>query len=247
MTEKYSPIDGPVEDRKKRLKDIDAAERAQLIKAAAWLAAPLLVIPMMVAAYARSAKGLSLFATLLLGVGIALGGALFFYVIVYKGGIGGTAALLGRLYGGGSTTGTPMAKSYWRAQALSVRGDHAQALDSLELEALDDPGDPRPCLHAAAICTGELNDSKSAIEWYRRAQSAERIDPETHAYVSTRLVELYEALGEDSRAMVELRRLISLHPDSKYADHARRHLAAIKEQQLETYMDEAGGPPEERG
>ncbi len=247
MTEKYSPIDGPLEDRKKPLRDVDATERAHLIKAAAWLAAPLLVIPAMVAVYANAAKGLSPFVSVLLGAATSLGGALFFYVIVYKFGIGGTTALFGRLYGGSGSTGTPTPKSYWRAQALSVRGDNAQALDSLELEALDDPGDPRPFLRAAAICTGELNDSKSAIEWYRRAQRAERIDPETHTYVSTRLVELYESMGEDGRAMVELRRLISLHPESKYADHARRHLTAIKAQRLETYLDETAGPPEERG
>ena len=218
MQEPYRPIDGPIEDRKRRLKDVDAVERAHTMIAVGRLAPPLLLLSFLVVVVSGS---------LLAGLAMGLGGALFYYIIVLKGAIGGTAWLFGRLFGVGST-GTPLPNTFWRAQALSVRGAHADALADLELEALDDPDDPGPCLRAASVCADELHDPEKAIDWYQRAQRTARIEPETHAYVSTRVIELYRTLGQDGRAVVELGRLLALHPDSKYADGARTHLAELK-------------------
>lgn len=242
MTEEYPPIEGPIEDRRKPLKDLDAVERAYFLKAATWLVAPLLVFSVLVV-FGSLAKGFSLLASLFFGIATGLGGAAFSYLVVYRGAIGGTAALFGRLYGVGST-GTPRPKTYWRAQALAVRGAHARALDSLELEALDDPGDPGPCLRAAALCAGELDDLEAAIEWYRRARGAKRIDAQTDAYVLTRLVELYETVGEGGRAIVELRRLINQHPESDYAEYARRRLERLRAERFAAHSSDGGEPAE---
>jgi hypothetical protein len=229
MPEHYPPIDGPIEDRRRSLTDIDAPERTYLLKAAAWLFTPLVVLSFFVF-YASLAKGLSLPLALLAGIGTGVGGAAFFYFVMYHGAIGGTTSLLGRLYAGGG--GTPRRKTFWEADAALARGEPKVALAALELEVLEDPGDPDPCLRAAIICARDMNDPPAGIEWLLRARAAERIDDESAAYVSLRLAQLYEASGEAGNAMVELRRLLSEHAESKYSEGARRRLAELKREQV---------------
>lgn len=212
--------------KRKPLKDVDAAARTQLFKALAWLV-PVGLFFFVAVTFAALSDGAGLVQALLMGLALGLLAPLLVYGLLFLFVIGGTANFLGRIYGGGSS-GTPTPPSYWRAQALSVRGSHREALEALEAEVLDDPGDPVPCLRAAALCIEELDDPEAAVDWYKRARKAERITAEADAYVSIRLVDLHEALGENGRAMVELRRLLERHPDSQYARSARARLRALK-------------------
>ncbi len=140
--------------------------------------------------------------------------------------IGGTATFLGNLYY--SSEATPQPPTSWRAQALSVRGSHAEALEALQEEVAEYPDDPGPCLKAAALCLQELNEPEAAIAFYERARGLPGIAAETEQYITIRLADIYESLDRRGPAMKELRRLLDRHPDSKYAGGARTRLAALK-------------------
>ena len=236
MGKKRSILHRLIEGGDRPVKDVDSTARAQLIKALVWLA-PACLVFFGAVTLAASSAGAGPLQALLIGLALGLLAPLLVYAFLFLFVIGGTANYLGRLYGGGST-GTPTPPSYWRAQALSVRGAHKEALESLEAEALGDPGDPGPCLRAAALCIEELDDPEAAVEWYKRARRAVRVTAETDAYVSIRLVDLYEAQDEAGRAMVELRRLLERHPDSQYARSARARLRVLRAELEESRQQE---------
>jgi tetratricopeptide (TPR) repeat protein len=239
MAERRSLLDRLIEGSDKPLKDVDATARAHLVKALAWLL-PACVAFFLGVTFVALSKGAGVAQALLLGLFLGLLGPLLVYAFLFRFVIGGTANYLGRLYGGGSS-GSPTPPNYWRAQALSVRGSHREALEALEVEALADPGDPGPCLRAAALCVEELDDPESAVEWYKRARSAQRITTQTDAYVSIRLVDLYETRGEAGRAMVASRRQLERHPDSPYAQSARSRLNILKAELEELRHQEENG------
>jgi hypothetical protein len=211
----------------KPLKDVDSAERAQLIHALAWLLPALVVLGVFTAFAASAILGLGLFLSLLVGLSVILIGFSFFYVIMYKGVIGGTASLLGSIYGG---AGSPAQRrpAYSRAQALASRGACDDALAVLEADIFEDPGDAGPYLAAAAICIDNLGDRQRGADFYRRALAAERLNAETGAYICVRLAQLHEAEGDTGRESVELRRLLERYPESLYCAQARRRLKELK-------------------
>lgn len=223
---------GSKEERRKPLQDVDSTARARLLHALVWLV-PVSLIFFAAVTYASLEAGASLLVALLIGIALGLAGPFLAYGLIAYLVMGGAVFVLGRLYGGG-TAGTPLPPSYWRAQALSARGSHLEALKALEGEVARDRDDPGPCLRAAALCAGELGDLESAVGWYKRARTASRIRPETDAYALMRLADLYEAIGDEGRAMVELRCLLERHPGSQYAGAARTRLANLKRTRIET-------------
>lgn len=196
--------------RSHALKDVDSTARAQLIRAFAWLLPALTVLGASAVFAGGAVFGLSALQSWIVGILVVLGGAAFFYVVVYSGVIGRTASFLGNIYGGSSTPAQRL-PSYSQAQALASQGAYSEALALLEAEVIEDPGNPGPYLAAAAICLEGSKDHQLAVSWYRRARTAERISAETSAYVCIRLADIYEASGEIGPASVELRRLIEVY------------------------------------
>ncbi len=213
----------------KRLKDVDAVERARLYSAAAWLAPVSVVFFGFVTFAASQIWGLGLGKSLLFGFFVGLLGPWAAFGLLYKYVIGGTASMLGKLYY--SDESTPRAPTSWRAQALSVRGSHSEALQALEEEAVEYPDDPGPCLRAAAICLQELDDPESAVRFFLRAREAAGTSSETAAYISVRLADIYESIGSPDEAAREMKRILQLHPDSQHARGARARLAGRKRTQ----------------
>ncbi|MEE9132337.1 MAG: hypothetical protein V3U13_02135 [Gemmatimonadota bacterium] len=236
MDKERPELGSPLEGRRKLLRDVDSTARARLFSVLVWLV-PVSFFFFVAITFASVSAGTGLVPALLLGVLLGIGAPFLFYGLLYYFVIGGTASFLGRLYGGGSS-GSPTPPTYWRAQALSARGSHAEALEALEVEVAQDPGDPGPCLRAAALCIKELGDPEAAAGWYKRARSAERITPETDVYVSMRLADLYESAGEEGRVIVELRRLLERHPGSQYAATARSRLAVLRAKRFESRESE---------
>lgn len=225
--------DTPQRKRPRAPKDVDSATRAQLFFASSWLLPALIVIGVFTAGASHFVLGLSPIQSLLVGLAVMLGGSALFYVVVYKGVIGGTASFLGSIYGG-SRTPAQRAPAYSRAQALAKKGSRIDALAVLEAEVVGDPGNPGPYLAAATIALEEAGDPHLAADWFRRARGAERITAETSAYVCLRLAEIYEAVEDTGRASVELRRLIELYPDSPYTELARGRLRELKSQRADS-------------
>lgn len=214
----------------KPLRDVDSTERAQLIHALSWLAPALLILGAATTFAGGALLGLSPLQSLLAGLAVVVLGFAFFYLILLKGFIGGTASLIGSIYGGPSTPATRR-PAYSHASALATRGAHDDALAVLEAEVFQDPGDPGPYLAAATICMEDIGDNKLAVEWYRRALGAERITPETGAYVCIRLAQLHESEGDTGRACVAYRRALERYPESRYSEMARSRLKELKSTQ----------------
>jgi tetratricopeptide (TPR) repeat protein len=215
-----------IERRRRPLKDVDAGDRAQFYKAAVWLAPASLIFFIGVTGAARQIWGLGPGASLLVGLILGLGGPWLAYGLFFKYVIGGTASLLGSLYY--SNKATPQPPTSWRAQALSVRGSHAEALEALQEEVALYPDDPGPCLKAAALCLQELDEPEAAIAFFERARGLKGITAENDQYITMRLAAVYESLGQSGAAMKELRRLLDRNPDSRYANGARSRLAELK-------------------
>ena len=215
-----------IERRKRPLKDVDAVERAHFIKAALWLAPASIVFFIAVTAAAIYKWGLSPGKALVVGLLLGLGAPWLSYGLLNRYFIGGIASLLGKLYY--SHESTPRPPTSWRAQALSARGSHAEALLALEEDAALYPDDPGPSLRAAALCIQELDDREAAIRFYHRARKAAGTAPETDTYISIRLADIYEALGEPEQVKAEMQRILRLHPDSPHSAAARSRLAALQ-------------------
>ena len=214
----------------RRLKDIDAAEWAGFFRAAVWLGPVSLLIFVFTTVAAAQFRGASLGKALLYGLFVGLLGPWIAYGLLYKFVIGGTASLLGRLYY--SSESALRGTTVWRAEALSARGSHREALEAFEEEAAEHPDNPGPCLKAAALCLQELNDPESAVRFYLRAREAAGTTAETDAYISFRLANTYEMLGASNEVALELRRILQLHPDSQHAQGARARLAEFRRRQL---------------
>jgi tetratricopeptide (TPR) repeat protein len=210
----------------RRLKDVDAVERTRFLWAAAWLAPVSLIFFFFITLAADQLGGMGLGKALVFGLFLGLLGPWIAYGLFYKYVIGGTGSLLGRLYHSGDST--PRAPTSWRAQALSVRGLHSEALQAFEEEAAEYPDDPGPCLKAAALCLQELDDPESAIRFFLRAREAAGTTAETDVYISVRLADIYEAVGAPDKGALELKRILQRHPDSQHAQGARTRLAAFR-------------------
>jgi hypothetical protein len=220
-----------------QLKDVDATERARLVRAAGCLVPVSLLFFVLVTLSAVQIAGLSPGRAVLVGLVLGLLGPSLLFGLIQLYLVGGVTSLLGRIYFSPEPP-LPRAES-WRGQALAVRGSHDDAMKVFEDESERYPDDPGPCLLAAAVCLDELNDPENAIAWYLRARRAANLTDETDEYICVRLADICESIGEDSRATVELRRLLERHPDSEFAAAARGWLAILKSRQVEEH--EAGG------
>ncbi|MGD2153166.1 MAG: hypothetical protein PVG79_07830 [Gemmatimonadales bacterium] len=213
------------------LKDVDTVARAHLFRAAVYLV-PVGLFFSLVIGSLLARRGMPFWLGLLIG----LGGIALVYGFIYFVFIGGTASFLGKVY---FSSDPPVeGPQSWRGEALAVRGSHADALEAFEAEAALYPNDPGLCLRAAALCLEELNDPEKAIAWYLRARKVQGLPEETDEYLCVRIADICESIGDESRAMVELRRLLERHPGSQYAAAARGRLAALKVRQAEEH--EAG-------
>ncbi|HKG92203.1 MAG TPA: hypothetical protein VKA84_09940, partial [Gemmatimonadaceae bacterium] len=64
---------------------------------------------------------------------------------------------------------------------------------------------------------------------FREVQSIPGVPAQRDLYASNRLVDLYRGpLGDEGRALVELRRLAERHPKSPEAAYAREAIAKMK-------------------
>ncbi len=212
-----------------QLKDRDSVETAFRVKALVWLI-PVSLIFAGFAAAAAIQIGAGGRWGLLIALAVIPVTFLFYFGVVGRV-IDGTASFIGQIYGGSRSPPEPTPR-YWRAEARVARGDIQGALEAYEEEAREFPSDPRLPLKAASLCAEELKEPEAAVEWYLRARAIERLDPETDAYVTSRLTDLYELeLDDDESAAREMRRLIREHPDSRYTARARARLAGIRRRQ----------------
>jgi tetratricopeptide (TPR) repeat protein len=207
----------PQQQRRKGLRDGDAAGRAQKLRAWGW------------SLYAGIPFGVGI--GLLMGhlvLGVLLGPVVIYSVVV------GITTIFGRgasvLYMPSGST-TPRRREYSRARALEVRGEYEEAIRAYEAEILEGPRAAEPFLRIARIFRDDLKDLDSAEHWFRRAQREGKLSSGEAIRVHRELAEIFLHLRkEPRRAAPELARLVEGYAHTPDGRWAARELAEIKEE-----------------
>jgi hypothetical protein len=130
------------------------------------------------------------------------------------------------LWPSGNTT--PYAKTYSREQALAVRGDETGALEAYETAMALNPEDPEPRIQAAELYYRGTTPGKAA-PLFAEARRLSGENRSRELYATQRLIDLYLGpLADQSRALVELRRLVERFPGTPESVSARAVIAQLK-------------------
>jgi len=138
----------------------------------------------------------------------------------------GTASFLLRfVWPSGST---PYEQTYSAEQAMAARGDIEGALKAYRIAMRQNQHDPEPRFRVAELLfRGDYPDK--AIEFFKEGRELAGDNRNRELYATQRLIDLYLGpLGDDVRALVELRRLVERFPGTKEAAAARNVLARMK-------------------
>jgi hypothetical protein len=210
--------------RKKRLKDIDLADRAQRLQAGAWAFA--------VASTMGTIGGGGV--AYLAGWNPIVGAVLGFVTIfsgVYFGStrlIGGVGEIAGSLHNP-SGKSTPPKREYSRAQSLVARGLYEEAAIAYEVHCIEHPEDPEPFFRIARLLRDRLQRYDDAVSWLRRARTDAKLSSGQELVITQEIIELYmRKLGTPRKAMPELASICKNFPDTPAAEGARRELAEMR-------------------
>lgn len=123
---------------------------------------------------------------------------------------------------------TPYEPTYSAEQAMAVRGDIDGALKAYRIAMRQNPGDPEPRFRVAELLfRGDYPEK--AIEFFKEGRELSGDNRSRELYATQRLIDLYlSPLGDDVRALVELRRLVERFPGTKEAAAARNVLMKMK-------------------
>ncbi len=128
-----------------------------------------------------------------------------------------------------SGASTPYEEQYSYQESLAARGDVAGALASYEAVISERPGLVSPRLKAAELHARQGKNARRAAELLREVRDLPTATAREALYASSRLVDLYGgALDDPGRALVELRRIVELYPNTDVAAGARVAIARIK-------------------
>lgn len=130
-----------------------------------------------------------------------------------------------------SGASTPYEEQFSYQESLAARGDVAGALESYEAVISERRGSVSPRLKAAELYARQGKNPRRAAELLREVRDMPTATARETLYATSRLVDLYDgALDEPGRALVELRRLVELYPNTDAAAGARVAIARIKAQ-----------------
>jgi tetratricopeptide (TPR) repeat protein len=126
-------------------------------------------------------------------------------------------------------TSTPYIEQYSYQQALVMKGQLDDALESFEAVIAEQPTASDARIRAAELYDREKKNHKRAAELFREVQRIETATMGQYIQATHRLVDLYTGpLNEPGKALGELRKLIDRYPGSPAAEHARDGLATLK-------------------
>lgn len=129
---------------------------------------------------------------------------------------------------GNTTAYTP---TFSHIETLEIRGDLDGAAEAWDEAIGENPDNALVRVRAADFHLRARKDHARAVAIYREARDLGTANDELRRYIGQKLADLYLGpLGDEGKAMGELRRLIDLFPGSREAAAAREALTAIKAQ-----------------
>lgn len=148
---------------------------------------------------------------------------------VVGGKLGDGAGAVAQAFIQPSGNSTPYEQTFSYQEAMIMRGDVDGALESYEAIIAEQPTLVAARLRAAEHYVKGNRNPKRAAELFREVRDLPGVPVRDAVYSSSRLVDLYDGpLEEPGRAVVELRRIIELHPGSEMARRAREALPELK-------------------
>ncbi len=169
-------------------------------------------------------------------LGLALAGAVVGFAIFYgvtRALLGGSAEVVTRLMMP-HAEGT-YAPQYSHIEALEAQAKYGTALAAWLAVADESPANPTPLLRAADLQLRRLDNPEGALSLYERARRVPGASDEAVRYASQKVIDIHlRPGGDDGRALVELRRFVTMFPEGREADGAREAIARLKANRADT-------------
>lgn len=205
------------------LKDIDAVERAQLLKIAVWFGPAVFI--MLGGAWARlfaagAIPGWLLAVLILLDLPLIGLGILGIHAVTNRA----STSLVHGLYAVGDI---PPPKSYPRQEVMIVRGQYQEAADYFRDYLTAEPDDNEARLRLADLLEKHLNDVPGAERLYLEVRGKQPNRGE-ELRAANGLIDLYRKQGNRERLLVELARFRDRYPGTLGAEAAGRLLKVLK-------------------
>jgi len=208
----------------KRLKDIDAGDRAVRLHALMWATGVGIFGGIPIGLALATLLGFHPLLGLVLGVGVGFG-------VVYYGSlfITNKAARVAQTIYNPSGESTPRRREYSQAAALVMQDRHEDAAAAYEVHVTENPDDPEPYFQLARLYLEHLDSPEEAINWYTRARDEARLT-EGQALVATQeIANIYvRRLRTPRRAIPELVLLCERFPGTPAGEIARRELEEMR-------------------
>jgi len=126
-------------------------------------------------------------------------------------------------------------QSHSHIDALEVQEKFREAADAWEILVIEQPANPWPLIKSGELYWRKLNEPQIALVRFRLARDLPGIAPELQRYAMQKMIDVYLGpLGDEGRALVELRRMVELHSGTRDAEAARQAILAIKAGRNET-------------
>lgn len=208
------------------IRDIDAAERAQLLKIAVWFGPAVFI--MLSAAWAKvyeagAIPGWVLAALLVLDLPLIGCGILGIHALTSRAATG----LVHGLYAVGDI---PLPRSYPRQDVMIVRGQYREAAEYFRDYLTAEPDDNEARLRLADLLERHLDDAAGAERLYLEVR-AKQPNRGEEMRASNGLIDLYRKQGNRERLLVELARFRDRYPGTPGATAAARLLTELKQDQ----------------
>ncbi len=215
------PEPGPVD--RDRLRDVDTADAANLLRITVWFA-PACIVMLSMLWYFLYQKGYisgAVFAFLVvLNFPIAAIGVF----VIHAAAMGAASGLVRTVYAAGNL---PPPRTYPHQEAMIARGEYHEAAGHFRDHLVVEPGDNEARLRLAALLETQLNDPADAEALYRQVRDRPATRQEA-ALAMNGLIDLYRRTGQRGRLMVELARFGQRFGGSAAGRAAVRELADLK-------------------
>lgn len=209
-----------------RLRDIDAADRAQLMRVVVFFGPACFIILTALWSFMYEKDwigGWVLVLLLLLNIPLTVAGI---FAIHHSVGAASTG-LVKTIFAAGDIAPPP---TYPRQDVLIVQGKYAEAADWFRDHLRIEPQDHEARLRLAHLLETQLKQFDDAERLYLEIRNAKPpATPRQQMSASNGLIDLYRKVGRTARLKVELARFVDRYGSSPLAQGAARELKELKE------------------
>ncbi len=205
------------------LKDIDSAERAQLLKVAVFFGPPCFIMLSLAWYFCARQQWISggvFLLLVVLNVPLTVAGI----VAIHRGAGAASTGLVKTIFAAGNIPPPP---TYPRQDVLIARGQYAEAADYFRDHLRIEPGDHEARLQLAHLLETRLQGYDEAERLYQEVRRMQP-DPRQEVRAGNGLIDLHRRTGRRDRLRVELARFADRYRGTRAGDAAARELKELK-------------------